>query len=178
MPSFVPGNRSRTASARTWAALWRIGPSSPAAPWSISSVALPRSGASRTSSSPAMSCCSSLMSAPENHKTPRPCRTRGRSSRGPTRVRDAVPAPRSLAAITGGPGPVHRPLTGGAAPYRSPGFQTWLGSLWVRWTGRRVPIDALRGLYRRAALSRRARQTDETAYAVTAVPVITRDPDG
>ena len=58
IPSFVPGNRSRTASARTCAAEWRIGPSSsPAAPWSISSVALPRSATSGSASS--SSCCSS-----------------------------------------------------------------------------------------------------------------------
>ena len=47
MPSLVPGNMSMTASARTCAAEWRIGPSSPPAPWSISSAAEPRSGASR-----------------------------------------------------------------------------------------------------------------------------------
>ena len=50
MPSFAPGNRSRTASAMTCAVEWRIASRSLCAPASSSSSAEPRSGASRISS--------------------------------------------------------------------------------------------------------------------------------
>ena len=50
-PSFVPGNRSVTASAMTCAVEWRIAPMSLWAPASRSSSAEPRSGASKSSTS-------------------------------------------------------------------------------------------------------------------------------
>ncbi len=78
------GKRSRTASAMTCAAEWRIAPRSSCAPASSSSSAEPRSGASKNSSSGGPSsatgaCWSAIVPPPENHATSRPAGTRGRS---------------------------------------------------------------------------------------------------
>ncbi len=151
MPSFVPGKRSRTASAMTWAVEWRIASSSSWAPASSSSSTEPRSGATRSSASSASGASSvravaaalglvALLVLLVRHAITTFCR-RNRNdpssirqderptgiSRGSTRLRHAYRWVRRAfalrAALTGGPGPVHRPLTGGAmVGLRSPGF--------------------------------------------------------
>ena len=132
MPSFVPGNRASTASAITWAVEWRIASSSSWAPASSSSSTEPRSGASRTSGSSGVAGAGRRLAArlvrlvrhaETSRESKRPLVHR-QDERSITR-RPAVPPAfptvaagrrrsSALAALTGGPGPVHRPLTGGA----------------------------------------------------------------
>jgi hypothetical protein len=82
---------------------------------------------------------------PGNRTTSRPTGREVRSSRGSTRLRDpdaGASRSRARAALTGGPGPVLRPLAGGAGAARSSGSQPWPGSLWIdlggAWPAHRV----------------------------------------
>src|SRR4051794_20140971 len=155
MPSLASSNRSRTASAMTWAVEWRIASRASWAPASSSSSTDPRSGASRISSSGAGSVTGAsaiVLSKNRNDPSSRQDeRSTDSTSRGSTRLHDldALVGLGSCAraAITGGPGPVLRSLTGGAAGSSMSGFQPRLAALarlslidWIRW---RVPIDAL-----------------------------------
>ena len=150
MPSFVPGNRSSTASAITCAAEWRIASSSLCAPASSSSSADPRSGATNSSSTSSASAtaasCSAIRLASMNHETSRP-RQDERLTGAPA-VPPAFAAhmcvPRSRAALTGGPGPVHRPLTGGTSLVVVAGLPAVARFSGPADRAKRVPIDAFR----------------------------------
>ncbi len=148
MPSFVPGKRSRTASAMTWAAEWRIGSSGSPAPASSSSSAEPRSGASKSS---AASSADVLGRSAVDLSASR------RSSVGPPRIdkplvhrqdeRSDPPAvPPAFASLRlpgaaralwpryrADPGPVRRPLTGGASSSVAAGLPAYGPALsWLR----------------------------------------------
>src|SRR5881396_4021234 len=153
MPSFAPGNRSRTASAMTCAVECRIASSSSWAPASSSSSAEPRSGAARSSSSPGPSArpsgsgsgCAPIAvfaTCTASGESKRPLVPTGREvdgsiSRGSTRLHDSCRrsgAHRALqAALTGGPGPVHRPLTGGANSEVDRRASSRGPALWLIW---------------------------------------------
>ena len=139
MPSFAPGNRSRTASAMTCAVEWRIASSASWAPASRSSSAEPRSGASsrprrrpRRGRDRRRRLPSRLPSSclPRIATTSRPDRTRGRStSRGSTRLHGRVLRRRrrscARAALTGGSRAGSPAAHGWCLGRRPPGLAAW-----------------------------------------------------
>ena len=146
IPSLVPGNKSSTASASTCAALWRIGPSSPEAPWSISSVALPRSGASRY-----------LLVRYRDVAAFRHVHVDSRESANPSSLQDERSVlPRSHPRSRGRGGSALSGRANGRSRAGSPAAHGWCrsgsivglpagpGSLAIVRIGRRVPIDAVR----------------------------------